>query len=80
MEQSRERSSALPLHLGVIAFKKGAFESLSTKVANFAFFFFFTITTHSKMGWPLEQQTAKIVPVLLTSKMVWFGFMALLII
>ena len=30
-----ERSSALPLHLGVVAIEKGAFWSPSTKVANF---------------------------------------------
>ena len=35
MEQSRERSIA-PLHLGVVAIEMGAFESLSTKVTNFA--------------------------------------------
>ena len=34
MEQSREWSSALPLHLGVVAIEKGTFESPSTKVAN----------------------------------------------
>ena len=39
VEQSRERSSAPPLHLGVAASKKGAFESLSTMVANFTFYF-----------------------------------------
>ena len=35
VEQSRERSSALPLHLGVVAIEKGAFGSPSTMVANF---------------------------------------------
>ena len=34
-EQSRERNSALPLHLGVVAIEKGAFGSPSTKIANF---------------------------------------------
>ena len=34
VEQSRIRSSALPLHLGVVAIEKGAFESPSTTVAN----------------------------------------------
>ena len=34
VEQSRENSSASPLHLGVVAIEKGAFESPSTKVAN----------------------------------------------
>ena len=37
VEQSRERSSTLPLHLGVVAIEKGAFESPSTTVANFTF-------------------------------------------
>ena len=35
VEQSREWSSALPLHLGVVAIEKGAFGSPSTVVANF---------------------------------------------
>ena len=35
MEQSRERSSALPLHFGVVAIEKGAFRSPSTTVTNF---------------------------------------------
>ena len=35
VEQSRERSSALTLHLGVASIEKGAFWSPSTKVANF---------------------------------------------
>ena len=35
VEQSRERSSTLPLHLSVVAIEKGAFRSPSTKVANF---------------------------------------------
>ncbi len=35
VEQSLEWSSALPLHLGVVAMEKGAFGSPSTKVANF---------------------------------------------
>ena len=34
VEQSREWSSALPLHLGVVAIEKGAFGSPLTKVAN----------------------------------------------
>ena len=34
VEQSRERSSALPLHLGVVAIEKGAFGSPSTPVDN----------------------------------------------
>ena len=35
VEQSRERSSELPLHLGVVATEKGTFWSPSTTVANF---------------------------------------------
>ena len=35
VEQSRERSSALPLHLGVVAIEKGAFGSPSNTVTNF---------------------------------------------
>ena len=38
VEQSKERSSALPLHLGVVAIKKGAFWSPSTTVANLTLF------------------------------------------
>ena len=38
VEQSRERSSALPLHLGVVAIEKGVFGSPATKVANFTYF------------------------------------------
>ena len=37
VEQSRERSSALPLHLSVVAIEKGAVWSPSTTVANFTF-------------------------------------------
>ena len=36
VEQSRERSSALPI-LGVVAIEKGTFWLLSTTVANFTF-------------------------------------------
>ena len=39
MEQSRERSSALSLHLGVEAIEKEAFGSPSTMVANFTFLY-----------------------------------------
>ena len=35
VEQSRERNSALPLSLGVVAIEKGTFRSPSTMVANF---------------------------------------------
>ena len=39
VEQSREWSSASPLHLGVVvAIEKGAFGSPSTMVANFTFY------------------------------------------
>ena len=41
VEQSRERSSALPLYLGVVAIEKRAFGSPSTKVANFITLFIF---------------------------------------
>ena len=37
-EQSWERSSALPLHLDVVAIEKGAFWLPSTTVANFTFY------------------------------------------
>ena len=37
VEQSREWSSTLPLHLGVVVIEKGAFGSPSTKVANFTY-------------------------------------------
>ena len=42
MEQFREWSSA-PLHLGVVAIKKGAFGSHSTKVSNFTFYLYIYI-------------------------------------
>ena len=38
VEQSKERSRAPPLHLGVVAIEKGAFGSPSTKVTNFTYF------------------------------------------
>ena len=37
VEQSREWSSALPLHLRVVAIEKGAFGSLSTTVTNITY-------------------------------------------
>ena len=37
VELSRERSSGLPLHLGVVAIEKGAFWSPLTTVTNFTF-------------------------------------------
>ena len=39
VEQSRERISALPLHLSVVAIEKGAFWLPSTTVANFTYFY-----------------------------------------
>ena len=39
VEQSRERSIALPLHLGVVAIEKGALCSPLTTVANFTYYF-----------------------------------------
>ena len=38
VEHSRERGSALPLHLSVVTIEKWAFGSPSTKVANFSYF------------------------------------------
>ena len=49
MEQSRERNSALPLHLGVIAIKKGAFWSPSTTVANFTFLLYYKVWPSSRL-------------------------------
>ena len=40
VEQSREWSSALPLHLGVADFEKGAFGSLLTKSPTKAYLYF----------------------------------------
>ena len=37
VEQSREMSSALVLHFGVVAMEKGAFGSPSTKVTKFTY-------------------------------------------
>ena len=39
VEQSRERSSAPPLHLGVVAIEKGAFRSPSTKGRQLYFYY-----------------------------------------
>ena len=39
VEKSRERSSAIPIPLGVVAIEKGAFKSPSTTVANFTSLF-----------------------------------------
>ena len=43
VEQSRERSSTLSLHLGVPAIEKGALGSPSTTVANFTFTYYIYI-------------------------------------
>ena len=43
VEQSRERSSTFPLHLGVVAIEKGAFGSPPTKVANFTLIYIFLV-------------------------------------
>ena len=39
VEPSRERSITLLIHLGVVAIEKGAFESPSTKGANFTYIY-----------------------------------------
>ena len=39
VEQSKERSSIFPVHFSVVAIKKGAFKSPSTKVTNFTYCF-----------------------------------------
>ena len=38
VQQSREWSSALPIHLGIVATEKGALGSPLTEVANFTYF------------------------------------------
>ena len=43
VEQSKERSSALPLNLGEAAIEKGAFESPSTTVADFTYVIKFSL-------------------------------------
>ena len=40
VEQSRERSSGLPLHFGVVAIENGAFWSPSTTIANLLIYLF----------------------------------------
>ncbi len=42
VDQSRKRSST-PLHIGVVAFEKGAFGSPSTTIANFTYFIYIYI-------------------------------------
>ena len=46
VEQSRERSRVLPLHLGVVAIEKAAFWSPSTTVANFTTYVLYLIGIH----------------------------------
>ena len=43
MKQSRERSSALPQHLSVVAIEKGALWLLLIKVANFTFLLLYQV-------------------------------------
>ena len=43
VEQSREKSSAPPLHLGVVAIEKGAFWSPSTTVTNLTYLVIFSL-------------------------------------
>ena len=51
VEQSRERSSALRLHLSVVAIGKGAFWSLSTMVVNFTY-----LDEIKSFRWHVEQE------------------------
>ena len=46
VEQSREKSSTLPLHLGVVAIEKGAFRSLLTKGRQLYLLYLDTNTWH----------------------------------
>ena len=50
VEQFRERSSAVPLQLSVVAIKKGAFVSPSTKVAKFTFYFYGALGVSTKVA------------------------------
>ena len=43
VQQFRERSNALPLHVSVVANEKGAFWSPLTKVANFTYLHVFLL-------------------------------------
>ena len=45
VEQFREWSSALPLHLGVVAIEKETLGSPSTKVAYFTYFYYYLFET-----------------------------------
>ena len=49
VEQSRERSSALPLHLGVVAIEKVAFWSPLTTVVNFTFFYLLSLVIWQRL-------------------------------
>ena len=48
MDQSRGKSSALPLHLGVVAIEKGAFRSPSTTVPNFTYIYIYIASLINK--------------------------------
>ena len=53
VEQSRERSSTLPIHLGVVAIEKRDLGSPSTTVTNFTYYFItniFRIKLNKKTG------------------------------
>ena len=60
MKQSKEWSSALPLHLGIVAIKKGAFGSPSTKVTNFTFTYIYCRNQAETLLHSLERATAGI--------------------
>ena len=49
VEQSREWSSILSLHLCVVAIEKGDFRSLSTMVTNFTYLYLLTLFVHSTL-------------------------------
>ena len=46
VEQSRERSSAPPLHLSVVSIEKGAFRSPLTTVTNFTYLLYIYMHIH----------------------------------
>ena len=49
MKQSRERSSAIPQHNGLVAIEKRAFGSPLTKVANFTYIYAIFTRVHTHM-------------------------------
>ena len=51
VEQSRERSSALPLHHGVVAIEKRSFGSPSANVPNFTFIDIHTNKNNNRIKW-----------------------------